>query len=588
MKISLIATKGGWHTQELIKKTRKRKIELEVLSIKSFEEYEKIEKQLGDVVIWFSSFLKTLDKKSTFFHLMKELAVINPDCQKFPFLTRKFFQQKYLEKFSSLSCIPTFYFQDKKELSAAIPKKLKFPIIQKPDYGSQGDQISLLKSKKDIRDLKIEISDFIYQNFISNDGDFRVFVVGGKILGAIKRVARSGGFLNNVSKGGHAETVKDLEILSKLERIALTATSIFDLPICGVDIIYDKKTKKYRLMEINTNPEWKGFQGATGINVAEKIIDYCVSVYDRKRKIVPVLVKEYFDKNYEYLNEQKFHYASRMWLWTGEKAYHEKLKDLESYYLEISDDVRKKKFKEILAKKSDWEESISGEVRKKYSKKYPQLSAFNQLLFKNLFSEKIYKKSLKPVIEKLVPMSEFIALKEKLEKDREAIATLSTFAVNYFYNLNFYSGESKPADPMLFLSISREKYKNLENHPELKIYMLTHAIIGESRFYSEKIVRHEKIYTEIMIELENAIKERYFELPLDVKFEFLVCANICGYSTDMKKIIMEEADRSLADNGNFLISRLNDAHGFLYRNIMDAEHRNVLYMMANSEYKKAS
>jgi hypothetical protein len=126
----------------------------------------------------------------------------------------------------------------------------------------------------------------------------------------------------------------------------------------------------------------------------------------------------------------------------------------------------------------------------------------------------------------------------------------------------------------------------MEKHPDLQAYMLTHAIIGESNFYSNKITRHKKIYEQIIIELEKLIGDNYFQLALDVKFEFLVCCEICNYSSSLKNLILAEADRSLADNGNFLISRLNDSRGFLTRNLLDAEHRNTLYIMATSKHRK--
>jgi len=277
-----------------------------------------------------------------------------------------------------------------------------------------------------------------------------------------------------------------------------------------------------------------------------------------------------------------------MWLWTKENSYLEKLKALEKNYAEDSPEKRISAFRKILAKKFGWENLIAGKLRKKYLEKYPQLLSYNHLLFKNLFSQTIYKKNLHPEIEKILPQAKLIALKKKLEKDKEAIAVLSTFAVNYFYVLAYYLNDPKLANPNLFLDVFKKKNEQLKNHPDLRAYILTHAIIGESQFYSKGILRHKKIYLKMLAELENIINTNYFQLALDIKFEFLVCCKLCDYSSSLEKIILGEADRSLADNGNFLISRLNDSCGTMTRNILDAEHRNVLFIMANSQYKNSS
>jgi RimK family alpha-L-glutamate ligase len=581
MKISLIVKNGGWHTEELRNAAVRKKIDFETLKITSLNEYEKKLAKTGDVIIWFSSGLKSLDKKATLFHLMRDSVVINADCLKWPFLTRKLFQQKYLEKFSSLSGILTFSFQDKKDLLESIPEKLNFPIIQKPNYGSQGDNISLLKSKKDILKLKNNIPDYIYQNFIPNDGDYRILIVGGKALGVIKRTAKAGGFLNNVSKGGQAVVVSDPILLKTLKRIALAAASLFDLSICGVDIIYDKENNKYRLMEINTNPEWRGFQTATKINVAEKIIDYCVAIHARRKKNTPALVKEYFDSNYDYLDGQKFHYASRMWLWTKEDFYRKKIDLLETSYLENSFDGQVAVFKKILKEKTIYDNLIAGNLRKKYLKRYPQLSAYSRILFLCLFARTIYKKDLRAVVKKVVDDEKLKSLRNDLKKDRMAIAALSTYAVNFLYLTADYFKKPDSITPRVLLDIFKEKNTELSEHPELRAYMLTHAIIGETRFYSQKIVFHIEEYSSMVKELDKFIKDNYFKLALDIKFEFLVCCDLCNYNSEIRNMILEEAGRSLADNGNFLVSRLNDTRGFLTRNILDSEHRNVLYVMTN-------
>lgn len=90
-----------------------------------------------------------------------------------------------------------------------------------------------------------------------------------------------------------------------------------------------------------------------------------------------------------------------------------------------------------------------------------------------------------------------------------------------------------------------------------------------------------------MIKLcEDIILKNYFSISLDNKFEFLVCAKMLNYKSVVEKTILGEADRSLSLVGNFLVSKLNDSRGILGQNLLDAEHRNALYIMANTKPKK--
>ncbi len=83
--------------------------------------------------------------------------------------------------------------------------KLSFPFIKKPDLGARGEGVEVIGDSRQLDQLKNEeITGFVFQNFIENKGDYRVFVVGGKPIGVMKRIAQKGSFLNNVSRGGRA------------------------------------------------------------------------------------------------------------------------------------------------------------------------------------------------------------------------------------------------------------------------------------------------------------------------------------------------------------------------------------------------
>lgn len=84
---------------------------------------------------------------------------------------------------------------------------------------------------------------------------------------------------------------------------------------------------------------------------------------------------------------------------------------------------------------------------------------------------------------------------------------------------------------------------------------------------------------------EEIIKKRYFEINIDNKVEFLVCARILDYKTDLSEIIYSECVNSLSDLGNYLIDRHNTYKDVKSKNsFIQSEHRNVLFLMVFKNY----
>jgi glutathione synthase len=136
----------------------------------------------------------------------------------------------------------TIFTQNLKEIKKFI--RINKKIILKPIHGYGGNDIYLL-SKFDKRLIKkfIKKHDYIMcQKFLPkiNKGDKRVFIIDGKIVGAISRIPKKGSFLSNLSKGGKAIsidlTIKERKISNKIAK-DLKKESIF---FAGIDFIDEK------------------------------------------------------------------------------------------------------------------------------------------------------------------------------------------------------------------------------------------------------------------------------------------------------------------------------------------------------------
>ena len=113
-------------------------------------------------------------------------------------ISEKLYSTKYLKYMPD-----TLYSQDINEIKKFIKKNKK--IIIKPIHSYSGNDIHLLnKFNSKLINKFIKKHDHIMcQKFLSkiNKGDKRVFIINGKVCGAISRVPKKGSFLSNMSKG---------------------------------------------------------------------------------------------------------------------------------------------------------------------------------------------------------------------------------------------------------------------------------------------------------------------------------------------------------------------------------------------------
>lgn len=151
------------------------------------------------------------------------------------------------------------------------------PLVVKILEGTQGVGVVLIenqKSAKSVLDAFYGMSvNFLVQEFIEEAGgsDVRAFIVGGKVVGAIKRTGAEGDFRSNLHQGGTAVKYK----LSKEEKAtALKAAKATGLSVCGVDMIPSKRGPL--VMEVNSSPGLEGIETFTQKDIAGSIIKYII------------------------------------------------------------------------------------------------------------------------------------------------------------------------------------------------------------------------------------------------------------------------------------------------------------------------
>ena len=149
------------------------------------------------------------------------------------------------------------------------------PLVVKLLEGTQGIGVVLCETRKAaesvmeaFRGLDAQI---LAQQFIEEAAgmDIRCFVIGNKVVAAMKRQAREGEFRSNLHRGGTAERIK---ITSEERKTAVLAAKTMGLRVAGVDLLRSKQGPM--VLEVNSSPGLEGIEKATNIDVAGKIIEY--------------------------------------------------------------------------------------------------------------------------------------------------------------------------------------------------------------------------------------------------------------------------------------------------------------------------
>lgn len=135
--------------------------------------------------------------------------------------------------------------------------KIPFPLVLKDVNGRRGMLNFVAKNKDEAIKVLAENPEvqFIIQEFVPNDGDYRFLVFGGKVVLVIHRQAQSGSHLNNTSQGGVSKIVDISKFDQKLLDDVVLAAKLEKLEVAGVDIMIDTVSKKHYVVEVNSSPQ---------------------------------------------------------------------------------------------------------------------------------------------------------------------------------------------------------------------------------------------------------------------------------------------------------------------------------------------
>ena len=166
----------------------------------------------------------------------------------------------------------TLISEDLDEIKRFFSKNEK--VVIKPIDGYSGNDVKLLK-----RFNKMQISKYIrkyhhlmFQKFIPqiSKGDKRIFIIDGKVKGAISRLPKRGSILSNMSKGASAKKIKITNKELKISKIVASELKKLNIYFAGIDFI---KGKLIGDINVTSPTGLKTYYDLTGINLAKYFFD---------------------------------------------------------------------------------------------------------------------------------------------------------------------------------------------------------------------------------------------------------------------------------------------------------------------------
>ncbi|MBR9681905.1 MAG: RimK family alpha-L-glutamate ligase [Candidatus Altiarchaeota archaeon] len=170
--------------------------------------------------------------------------------------------------------VPETYMAVKRETLEHALEKLDYPLVMKLIYGSKGAGVMFADSKQSavsVMDALERFNEPIFvEEFIKNKGeDVRLYIVGGRVISSMKRVAKEGEMRSNIGIGGVGEKY---EPTHEEKRMALKSAKVLEMDICGIDIMHGPNGPV--VIEANVNAQFQGLEKADSKNVAGEIVKY--------------------------------------------------------------------------------------------------------------------------------------------------------------------------------------------------------------------------------------------------------------------------------------------------------------------------
>lgn len=167
---------------------------------------------------------------------------------------------------------PKFLFTKEKNYEFIYNYFYRRKFVMKTLEGSRGKGVYLIENIVDYNNAYHEIGGgYFCQDFIdySYGMDLRVYVLGNKVLGCVKRISDSS-FKSNYSLGGRVEKY---ELTDSIREISLSAAKSLSLDFCGIDLLFMEDS--FTVCEVNGNAGFRTISKVSDIDIPMELFKWC-------------------------------------------------------------------------------------------------------------------------------------------------------------------------------------------------------------------------------------------------------------------------------------------------------------------------
>ncbi len=159
------------------------------------------------------------------------------------------------------------------QLLAKLAAKWPKPLILKNTAGRHGTGTFWIRCQEDLEKALLgrRRANFLLQEYIPNDGDYRLFIIGYRVVAGFKRQPKEAKLILNRSQGSSVALEK---VPVKVKAEAEKAARALGVGIAGVDLVVDQRWRQPVVIEVNQAPEFRVMEKRTGKNIARLIVDY--------------------------------------------------------------------------------------------------------------------------------------------------------------------------------------------------------------------------------------------------------------------------------------------------------------------------
>ena len=167
---------------------------------------------------------------------------------------------------------PKSFFGSAQQTLEYLRRNATWPIVVKDTGGRRGRGAYLVRDIETVEKIYLGRSkrNYLVQEYIENDGEYRVWVVGGKVIGAMHRPVRVGGF----ELVGITGKSTKIQLDTEMEALAIKAAEALEIDVAGIDMVKGLKDGKPYVLEVNRAGSFDTFERVTDINVVAKIVEW--------------------------------------------------------------------------------------------------------------------------------------------------------------------------------------------------------------------------------------------------------------------------------------------------------------------------